>query len=535
MATTSSAATRYLALAAVLTSILSLPNGAQAQTAADALRFSDRDPATNARMMGMAGAGGFAGIADYTALLNNPAGLGFFDRSMAAGALHTLSALDQSTAEVAGNRGGSDNSIRQTGLQNLAYVYKFPTSRGSLVIGGAYNQTNTFERELIYSLQNPNNSITDFFTPYPDEFQITADPGSDGIPGTSDDQFTVDWFRDISQIAYETFAIDIIPSLYYAGDPVPFLPAVTAGTVQQDERVTEGGRMHEINLGGAWEAAPGLMTGLSANLAFGKYNFTRRFQEADVNDANNGLPGTNTTDFDRLALTSGFASDLVGFNLRGGVSGQLARGLRAGLSVETPTYYHVNEDYNTFLETFFDNGDHYTYGDLSDDVGSGSYEYRILSPWRFGAGAAFTTSDLTVALDAEFIDWTQMRLRPAGDYGGVDPYEAENLNIRDNYNAVVNTRLGAEYWLGKVALRAGFARQPDARKNGGVDRTRNYLSAGLGYRFGEQAEINVGWMQERFDDQWLPYAGETVANGPEPAVQEEVSRNRFSVGFRFFF
>jgi len=62
-------------LALVLVVAAGLAPEATAQTPEDAVRFTQRSPATGARMMGLAGAG-IGGVADYSALFINPAGLG---------------------------------------------------------------------------------------------------------------------------------------------------------------------------------------------------------------------------------------------------------------------------------------------------------------------------------------------------------------------------------------------------------------------------------------------------------------------------
>jgi long-subunit fatty acid transport protein len=117
-------------------------------------------------------------------------------------------------------------------------------------------------------------------------------------------------------------------------------------------------------------------------------------------------------------------------------------------------------------------------------------------------------------------------------------FDDVNRDIRDNLQAVVNTRVGLEYYLGNIALRGGFALQPDPRDvetltadQDVLDRTRTFFSAGIGYRFNDQLELDFGWMQARYDDQYLPYVDVNDA----PVVDEEVRHDRFAVGVRVFF
>ena len=73
-----------LVVALAITGVASSPGTAVAQTDEDAFRFSQRDPATGARLLGMAGASA-AGIADWSTVYTNPAGLGWIKRQQAVG------------------------------------------------------------------------------------------------------------------------------------------------------------------------------------------------------------------------------------------------------------------------------------------------------------------------------------------------------------------------------------------------------------------------------------------------------------------
>ena len=489
---------------------------AKGQTGEDAFRFAGRFPAVGVRMLAQGGAT-TGGVGDFSALHTNPAGLGFFRHSAVSGSLSGLATDDEGLYQVAALRTGIDQNVTDTRIGHLAYVYRFPTVRGSLVLGASFTQTNTFERDLLFEGENPINSITDFFMPFPDEFTLSED--ADGV--------FPNFTRDLSFIAFETFAIDLDPGRLDAGEPVPFLPAVTRGTVFQTGRVTEEGSMKEVSFGGAFEASKDLMLGASVSIPFGTYRFFRRFDEEDRFNDNDGTDGT--VDFDFLSLSERLKSELIGVNLRAGISAQVAPQVRIGLSVESPTYYSVDENFDTVLETVFDNGDHFIYGDNADeDAGSGAFEYNLTTPWRFAAGVGFSNAGLTVSADVEYVDWSQLELD-----ADVASFVQENLDIRRRFDAVLNTRLGVEYAVGNVALRGGFAYQPDPRDRAdtGLDRAKTFFSAGLGYRFARQFEMDLGWMQERFDDQYLPYTEVTDA----PVVTEDLNRNRFVLGMRYLF
>ena len=513
---------QLIASAALLLLFVIATPQAQAQTGEDALRFTDRAPATGARAMGMAGVG-IAGIGDYSAFYTNPAGLGYVGSSLFAGSLMALSATDESRYQTVGSTTLLEGDLRSTNLGNLAYLYKVPTVQGSLVIGAAYNQINSYDRNLRFTGPNSANSISDSFLPYDSEFEVVVD----------DDVASPRFFNDIPALAYSGGAIEFLAENVETGGPLFYQAVMPGTTIEQFGDVLEEGRSNELSLGGAWEAAPSMMVGLSGNLAFGSYEFNSRFEEEDTRNENTPedyvvlLSDGELRGFDYLRYEQGFESDLTGINLRAGVSGEVAQGIRFGVTAETPTFYRVNETYFRELETGFDEG-----GSLSDEQ-EGNFEYEIQTPWRLGGGLAWRNGDIFVSGDLEYVDWSQMEL--SSDHTS---FEDVNRNIRESLDPVWNGRIGAEYMLGDLALRGGFAWQPDPRSfeiehNGTeTDRSKKFFSAGIGYRFAERFQVDFGWMHERFDDLYAPYGD--VATTP-PVAEEEVTRNRFSAGVRVMF
>jgi long-subunit fatty acid transport protein len=494
-----------------------------AQTGADALRFTERFPGVDIRMMGMGGAG-IAGVGDAGAVFTNPAGLAYLDQTLLTGGLSTLVAQNNATYSLGQFESATDGRGSKTAPASLNYYYKVPTSQGSLVVGGGYNQTQGFTRMLSYEGSNDRSSITDFFMPYQDEFDIEQENGPDGMPGTDDDVFDITFFRDLSRLAFETYAIDFDRSLYESGDPVPFYPAVVRGTVTQSDEVVEEGRTGEVALGGAVEAFKNGILGFSLNVITGSYGYDRVYEEVDVNNANDG--SGLTTDFQSLEYVTTLETDLIGLNLRGGMSTRISDNFRLGLMMETPSYYSASELYTTKIRTYFDNGDSYEFGGESNDPGTGEFDYNITTPWQFGIGGSVHVRGFRFAGDVKYVDWAQMRLSAGSDQ---DYFNDVNRNIRQDYAAVWPYRVGVEYVIGSVELRGGYAVQPDPGvEETNVDRDRTYYTGGIGYRVSRDFSLEASWMHERFEDQFRPYTQVSAA----PTVMENVSRDIVTVGVK---
>ncbi|HEX7072135.1 MAG TPA: outer membrane protein transport protein, partial [Rhodothermales bacterium] len=488
---------------AVLLSVFGSLQTVHAQTAEDAIRFTQRAPATGARMSGLAGAG-LVGIADQSALILNPAGLAYFTRSELSAGLNILSTADEARYFTPAAGDVFERNLRDTGIGNIAWVYKVPTVTGSLVLAAAFNQVNTFDRNLIFEGENSESSISDSFLPFDDEYEVDFDNGAP-FPR---------FFADTPELAYLGGAIEFLGEDVGAG--YPFYQAVDPSTtIRQSGEVLEEGRLKELNFGGAVEALKGVMAGASLNLAFGSYRFRSDFDETDHLNQNGPsqyeifLPNDTLRGFDQLFYTERLESDLVGVNARFGVSGAIGPSVRLGVTLETPTYYNVNEDYERIVETFFDEGGSLAHGGQPGDAGQGEFEYTITTPWRIGGGVAFAAVGLTVTADAEFVDWSQLRLDADTDQAY---FEDVNRQIRDDYEGVWNTRVGLEYNIENLSLRGGIAFLPDPardrielRNGDELDRERTFFSLGASYKFADQLLLDFAWMQERFDDAYVPY------------------------------
>lgn len=519
---------RFSLFASALFLAAFLPSALYAQTGEDALRFTDRAPATGPRMMGMAGVG-IAGVGDYGALYTNPAGLGYLGSSLFGGSLKMLSAVDETRYQTTGRTSLEEGDIRATRLGNLAYMYKVPTSQGSLVVGAAYNQVNSFDRSVMYAGANSGSSISDSFLPYSGEFEVVEDDAGNPMPR---------FFHVIPELAYNAGAIEFLSENVDSNQPLFYQAVVPGTTIDQTGDVLEDGRMNELSFGGAWEAAPNVMVGLSGNFAIGTYRFNSFYAEDDTRNENAPedyiviLEDRELQGFDFLEYEQGFESDLTGFNLRAGVSGEVANGVRLGLVLETPTFYDINEEYFRDLTTGFDQVVGVNQNRLMSADQEGEFEYSLRTPWRMGGGVAWERGNLLLAGDAEYVDWSQMEF-DADDAS----FDDTNRNIRENLDPVWNTRLGGEYRFGSLAVRGGVAFQPDPRsvriQNAGetTDRGKTFFSAGLGYHFADQFVVDLGWMQERFNDEFVPYRDVSEP----PVVEEDVVRNRFSVGVRVLF
>ena len=492
----------------------------------------------------MAG-GGTAGWADLSAMATNPAGLGYYTSSAFGGGLDVLVADNTSSFRV-GSGSASGSSINESAVRlgSFGGVYKMPTKQGSLVFGVGFTQQHTFDRTLRYEGTNQQSSITDTFLPRPNEFAVD-DQGvffPDDVPTNI-----------IPFIAFQGGAIEFFQGDFDAGQ-YPFEQAVLPGTeTVQEGRVHREGRTSEVNFAGAAEVAPNVMLGVSANIAVGQYQFQNRLTEIDQGENSNYevlRDGEFFEGLDQLSFQERFESEFTGFNVRTGLSAELTPSVRVGLTVETPTWTAVSEDFtDAIVRTDFLDGTSLAYGnDPNEEIGKGTFDYSIQTPWRLGAGLAYDNDRLRVSADVEFLDWSNLELDSESfDFPEVNDCVSDEVVCFEDFEAVLNWRGGIEYdFAAGPSLRGGLAYRPDPRSfdftaaDGGTrDRSRTFLSLGISYPLGDQLTLDAGWVQERTDDQFQPYQAATPPNENTsivpPLVDEEVTRNQVRVGFRYSF
>ncbi|MFO8232616.1 MAG: outer membrane protein transport protein [Longimonas sp.] len=500
-----------------------------AQTIDDVFRYSERAPATGAHDMGWLDANGTSGNGTYTALFGNPAGLGWATSSTIAGGLTGDFTTNEARMLVPGEQNNAPFDRTQSGYRigNAALVYRVPTEQGNLVLGGAINRTRSFDRTLVASGINGQSSITDTFL-----------PGSPSPAPNDDGSFTFD--RRLTTLAFDAGAIEFDPSRADT-DNNDFIQAVRPGgdrNVEQREDLIESGGLYDANFGGAVEVAPNVMLGGAFTVAFGSYSFDRIYEEVDVNDTHTGSQydvilgdGAVLSGFDALTFEQGIEADLTGFGARFGASARPIDELRLGVSFATPTYYTVTETFGTRIETFFDEGGSLAAGALDDN----EFEYEVRTPWRVSAGGELDLGPLAIAGDVAVIDWSTLDF--SADGGGLGVERDIDRQIRD-LDVTVNSRIGAAFSADALTIRTGLAFQPNPdEESARSDRT--FLSGGISYAFDSNLMLDIGWMQERFTDEFVAYGRTEVPDARGTAdpllIDEDVVRNTISLGLRYRF
>ncbi len=467
------------------------PERSAAQFPEDALRLSFPGLGVGARTLGMGMA--YTGVAnDFSATYWNPAGLGQMR-------LNEISlGLDYVSYGNTGTLFGNDQSFTNSGtnLNSLGMVYSVPTTRGSLVFSLGYGRQTDFTTGLSFRGFNPQSSIIQSWAP---DGQTTNNPSGN--------------------LAYELYlanADSLGPNLYRWDSKI-------LNNVTQSGKVLEGGGLNNVSVAAAVEATPNLYLGATLSFITGSYSYTRNYYEDDLKNLYTVLP----FDFNSLSLLETVESDLSGFTAKLGLLYKFGPGSRLGVAIKTPSWVTVRETYSQSGSSSFDNGDSYSFT-TADQVQN---EYDVVTPFEFSVGISHTISDLMLAADIDYSDWTQIEFRNA-DQRLLDL----NTTMKELFRPTANFKVGAEYEFptGGVRLRGGFAYLPSPYNGDPSDFAHKYATGGIGFIVENSVAFDIGYAYGWWDNYIVNY--DQTLNEPTPSkVMESVSTNNViaTVSYRF--
>ena len=186
-------------------------------------------------------------------------------------------------------------------------------------------------------------------------------------------------------------------------------------------------------------------------------------------------------------------------------------GLRVGAAVQTPTIMEINErwiqDVNLNYTDASFNG--------SAKTPEGDYSYRLRSPYRLNAGAAFTFAGMAlISADYEMTDYSTMKFMSKNGGWNDDTYGKLNDEIRNRMGVSHMVRVGAEFKpVPEIAVRAGynFTTTPEYVSEGNSKTTLNdrinAFSIGLGYSSNGSFFADIAARLTMLSDEYIsPYA-----------------------------
>jgi len=472
----------YLLLAMLLlTSIFSF-----SQDEVDALRFSQIYNGGTSRYVGMGGAFGAIG-GDLSTAYSNPAGIGVFRTSQFT---FTPNLVFNSTSANFLNETTNDYKTNFN-INNIGYLKSFVGNDNDDLVafnwGFIYNRTNNFNfNEDIMGVNN-NNSITDFF--------------ADNSNGYSIDELNV--FRE--RLAWETYSINSIDSTNYN-----YVSALENYGELQRRKITKNGYSGEFDITFGINIKNKFYWGSSIGFSSIRFNSNLSHYEQDTVESNN---------FNYLIYNENLKTYGSGINFKTGIIYKPLNFLRIGAAIHSPTYLNLTDNYSTNMEASF------------DDVGTNKFtspdfsqRYAFNTPGKFLANLAFVIGkSAIIGFDYEFLDYSW------GKYGNEYDFYSDyaNRRVNETYTIAHNFKLGAEYRLGNLSLRAGAAYYGSPFKTSEIDSYTISYSGGFGLNF-NNVFLDFAYLYQNNTIEYYMYTYSQKAT-----ISSNSNKFMATLGFRF--
>lgn len=476
----------------------------RAQYAEDALRFSRSQWGSTARFKAISAQTAVGG--DLSSVGGNPAGTGLFTRS-------ELSLTPQFSAHSNSSNYLGQQAIARgdkLGLANFAIVFhsRAAKPKGSNLnqgwlsynFGIAYNQTQGFNNSLNYSGTNPENSIADFFA--------ESATNNYGPPNTLQ-------VGSLERMAYDNYLIS------YDNRDRYYFPGTDVNNVQTKNDVRFG-QQSEVNFSFGANYSNQFYVGASIGIANINYNTNDKYSEKGFNVTENN---NYDLSYRQSQLTRG-----SGINAKIGAIYRPVPNVRLGASFESPTWYTIDDSYSEGLDTKY--GKSRVDSQFVNDDEFYEFTYGLRTPLKISTGISYFFDDKGfITADLDYIDYSTINFSVANT-GDFQVISDNNKAVLARYTQAINFRLGAEYKIENLMLRAGYGSQGDPYV--ATDQksfTISTYSGGLGYRFNNYY-IDMTYQRISSNSERWPYALNDI---PSAIADVRNGRNNvfITIGTRF--
>ena len=441
---------------------------ASAQNLNDVLRYSTENLQGSARFQSMGGAFGALG-GDLSALNVNPAGSAVFKNSL-FGFSGTNYNRNNDASYFDGFNTTELNSLEFNQVGGvLVFNNKDESPWRKLALAVNYDLTKNFDNEFFVS-GNSNQGIDNYFLDF-----------AQGVPFGSillqDGEFLEDAYLDIG--SQQGFVAQQAFLGYYGGiiDPVDetddnntaYVSNADYSTVNQDFLRRTSGYNSKFVANVASQYGDNLYIGASLNFHTILYD---RYDELTEGGFETDSPNQFTT-FDNYLHTEGH-----GFSFSLGAIAKLNDFIRLGGSYQSPTWYRLTDDLAQRVNSNLADED---INFINFDIVNLFEAYRIKTPGKLtGSLAVVFGKNGLLSFDYGYQDMSEAKLRPESD----SSFEAVNNDIANTLGAVSSFRLGGEYRIERLSLRAGYRFEQSPFANGNTIGDLNGYSGGLGFSFG---------------------------------------------------
>ncbi|RTY90170.1 transporter [Flavobacterium sp. RSP46] len=447
---------------------------AQSQEISDALRYSQNNLNGTARFRAMSGAFGALG-GDLSSINVNPAGSAVFTNNQMAVTLTNFDTKNNSNY-FGGTATEKENSfdLNQAGIV-FVFNTRNPNSKWrkiSLAIN--YENANNFDNGLFSAGTNPNNSIANYFLSY-----ANANPNKNqlGIPLgfiKNSNYFELNFADQQAFLGYEGYLINPVEDTENNTVYTSNVPA--GGNYYQENSVYSTGYNGKLSFNAATSYNDQFYFGLNLNSHFTDFRKSSTFYE----DNSNPL-GANDQ-ITRLQFNNDLYTYGSGFSFQVGAIAKVTNEIRVGLAFESSTWYTLNDELSQRLITVRGNSSGELPQEVVDPEVVNVYEpYKLQTPSKLTGSLAYVFGKTgLISIDYAMKDYSNTKFKPESDAF----FNTLNNDMNELLDNTGELRIGAEYKIKALSLRAGYRYEQSPYKNAVTVGDLTGYSAGLGYNFG---------------------------------------------------
>lgn len=442
---------------------------ATGQNINDVLRYSMEDLQGTARFQGLSGAFGALG-GDLSAIGINPAGSAVFNNSQ-----FSISGTNYNRNNDAAYFNRLNNQeLNSLEINQLGGVFVFNKTGSTsdwnrVTLAFNYDMVQNFDNEAFAS-GSGNQGLDNYFLNF-----------ANGIPFGNlllqDGEFIEEAYLDIgSSLGFATQQAFLG---YFGGliDPVDdtdengtqYVSNAQYSSLDQDYFESTSGYNSKFTVNLASQYQENLYLGASLNFHTVLYEKLTLFDERGY-DASSEIQFAT---FDNLLRTEG-----SGFSFNLGAIAKLNESVRLGASYQSPTWYRLTDDTSQRIDSDLADAD---IGFIDFNIVNLFEAYKIKTPGKYtGSLALIFGKEGLLSFDYSYQDFAQAELRPTTD----PAFASENDFISTALGGVSTYRIGGEYRIDRVSLRAGYRYEESPYVDDRTIGDLNGYSAGLGYQFG---------------------------------------------------
>lgn len=462
------------------------------QNEVDALRYSQIKYAGTARSAAMSGAFGALG-GDFSVLSINPAGIAIYRKSEFTFTPGFF--IQNSNSDFKGNSLYDNKTNVNFSNAGLILSYYEPDSKNAwkgVTFGFGYNRLNNFNSSISMTGKNSQSSLLDVYL-------------NDAINSGGDTSLMSPFG---TQLALNTGAVfyDSATATYYH-----HLQGIYGE--EQSKSITTGGSMGEtvFTLGGNYDDK--LYMGMTVGIPHIHYSEETNYTEKADSAYNT---------FKSFELNQSLKTTGVGFNIKFGMIYRPTDWIRIGGAFHSPTYFSMHDEYSSNMVTHFSNPNYYYPTAYSP---AGSYDYSLVTPMRAIGSLGFVIQKKgLVGIDYEYTDYSSASLS-SSKYKFLN----ENKAIRAKYVEGNIIRLGTEWRLAPMSIRAGAAYYTSPFRGETNIGTRMDYSAGIGFR-DENFFLDFAYVYSQYSEKYFFYDPSLISASENTLHSSSVL---MTLGFKF--